>query len=103
MIQQPASYRDGQNSISAVVDNSGNLLEGYEYMAQGQLQIKNASGTDITSSGTAIGNDIMYTGRSYDAETGNYFYRARYYNPQLARFISRELLAANYEKKRREE
>ena len=30
----------------------------------------------------------MYTGRRYDAETGNYYYRARYYSPELGRFLS---------------
>jgi RHS repeat-associated protein len=84
-------YRDGHGSTSAVADNSGNVLEQYEYTAQGHFQITNASGTVL--SGTGIANDILYTGRNYDYETGNYFYRARYYNPVLGRFISRDLLS----------
>jgi RHS repeat-associated protein len=84
-------YRDGQGSISAVADNSGDLLESYEYTAQGHCQITNASSTVLTA--TAIGNDILFTGRNYDPETGNYFYRARYYNPKLGRFISRDPLS----------
>jgi YD repeat-containing protein len=71
-------YRDAQGNISAVTDNSGNVLEAYEYTAQGHFQITNGSGTVLT--GTGIGNDITYTGRSYDPETGNFFYRARYYS-----------------------
>ena len=84
-------YASSLGSISAVADNSGNLLEAYEYNAQGQFQVTNASGT--VQMGTQIGNSILYTGRSYDAETGNYFYRARYYNPTLGRFISRDPLS----------
>jgi RHS repeat-associated protein len=84
-------YRDGQGSVSAVTDNSGNVLEAYEYTAQGWFQITNGSGTVLSATG--IGNDFMYTGQLYDAETGNYFCNARYYNPRLGRFISRDPLS----------
>ncbi len=84
-------YRDGHGSTSAITDNSGNILEQYEYNAQGQFQIANASGT--VESFSQIGNTLLYTGREYDNETGNYFYRARYYNPTLGRFISRDPLS----------
>ena len=30
----------------------------------------------------------MFTGRELDAETGLYYYRARYYDPQIGRFIT---------------
>ena len=33
---------------------------------------------------------FIYTGRRYDSEAGLYFYRARYYAPNLGRFISRD-------------
>jgi RHS repeat-associated protein len=75
-------YRDGHGSVSAVADNSGNLLEAYEYNAQGQFQITNASSTVIST--TAICNDLLYAGYRYDLETGNYFCNARYYNPALS-------------------
>ena len=29
----------------------------------------------------------MFTGREYDAETGLYYYRARYYSPDIGRFL----------------
>jgi RHS repeat-associated protein len=32
----------------------------------------------------------MFTGREYDSESGNYYYRARYYKPSIGRFISRD-------------
>jgi RHS repeat-associated protein len=32
----------------------------------------------------------MFTGREYDSETGLYYYRARYYSPQLGRFLQRD-------------
>ncbi|MFC1780814.1 RHS repeat-associated core domain-containing protein [Planctomycetota bacterium] len=33
------------------------------------------------------GNPYMFTGRRFDLETGLYFYRARYYNPYIGRFL----------------
>ena len=36
---------------------------------------------------TLIGNPYMYTARAYDIETGLYYYRARYYNPHIGRFL----------------
>jgi RHS repeat-associated protein len=29
----------------------------------------------------------MFTGREYDSETGNYYYRVRYYSPKIGRFL----------------
>jgi RHS repeat-associated protein len=34
-----------------------------------------------------VGNPYMFTGRAFDIETGLYYYRARYYNPYLGRFL----------------
>jgi len=34
-----------------------------------------------------IGNPYMFTGRRFDLETGLYYYRARYYNPCIGRFL----------------
>ena len=36
---------------------------------------------------STVGNPYMFTGRRFDSETGLYYYRARYYSPQLRRFI----------------
>ena len=35
-------------------------------------------------------NPVGFTGREYDSETKLYFYRARYYDPQLGRFLSED-------------
>ena len=39
--------------------------------------------------GEASDNPFQYTGRENDG-TGLYYYRARYYSPELQRFISRD-------------
>jgi RHS repeat-associated protein len=43
--------------------------------------------TTVTSS---ISNPFQYTGREWDSETGLYYYRARYYEPAVGRFISED-------------
>ena len=46
---------------------------------------------NITSeSSPANGDRFKYTGREYDAETGLYYYRARYYDPTTGRFIAQD-------------
>ena len=84
-------YHDALGSVGTVADHSGTVLEKYEYNGQGQYQITGPTGTVLTT--TAISNYLMFTGRELDSETGNYFYRARYYNPTLGRFISRDPLS----------
>ena len=42
------------------------------------------------SSDKYLENPFTYTGREYDVETGLYYYRARYYNPEIGRFISED-------------
>jgi len=32
----------------------------------------------------------MFTARRYDIETGLYYYRARYYNPYIGRFLQKD-------------
>ncbi len=43
-------------------------------------------------SGPASTNPYQYTGRENDTSTGLYYYRARYYNPAIERFISEDPL-----------
>jgi RHS repeat-associated protein len=44
---------------------------------------------NVTISGEASDNPFQYTGRENDG-TGLYYYRARYYSPELQRFISED-------------
>jgi len=55
--------------------------------------------TDIVhdDDGSGVANPIRFTGREMD-ETGLYYYRARYYSPQMGRFISKTLLRESNEK-----
>ena len=41
-------------------------------------------------SGDTSGIRYIYTGQEFDAETGNYYYDARYYDPSVGRFLSED-------------
>jgi RHS repeat-associated protein len=72
--------QDGLESVSSLSSSAGTLANTYNYDSFGNL---------IASSGTLV-NPFQYTGRDYDAETGLRYYRARYYDPQVGRFISED-------------
>jgi RHS repeat-associated protein len=61
------------------------IVERYSYDVFGKPTIRDTQGTIRTTS--AVGNRFMFTGREWDSETGNYYYRARYYSPKLGRFL----------------
>src|SRR5437763_3761929 len=70
---------DALGSTLALADSTGTVQTSYTFEPFGN--------TSVTGSSTT--NSFAYTGRELDA-TGLYFYRARYYHPQLQRFISED-------------
>jgi len=70
---------DALGSVIAQADDSATIQTRYDYSPYGEVQI----------SGTDDGNPVQYTARENDA-TGLLYYRARYYDPQLKRFISED-------------
>ena len=83
-------------STIALTDQSGTIVEGYTYDAYGNTIINTSAGTDgdwltpdgTTATGSAYNNPYLYAGRRFDDETGLYYYRFRYYNPYIGRFMS---------------
>jgi len=65
-------------SIVALSDSDGDSCQSYEYSAYGQVWAEDPN---------FIANPYMFTGRRFDYETGLYYYRARYYNPYIGRFL----------------
>jgi len=70
---------DALGSSLVLTDGTGAGATSYTYEPFGTT----------TSSGTASTNALQYTGRENDG-TNLYYYRARYYNPHLQRFISED-------------
>ena len=73
-----------QGDIVAILDEAGAVVVSYVYDAWGTPIDK--SGTLAETLGTL--NPFWYRGYVYDEETGLYYLRSRYYNPNLGRFVN---------------
>jgi len=75
-------HLNGHGDVIALSDENGQVVAEYEYDAWGNI---------ISQSGSmATENPYRYAGYYYDEETGLYYLRARYYDPEIGRFIRRD-------------
>jgi len=65
--------------VIGLMDSTGNIPAEYGYSPFGVL---------TSQSYDNVGNALRYGAREYDAETGFYYQRARYYDPSVGRFLS---------------
>jgi RHS repeat-associated protein len=72
---------DALNSVFAQAREDRTILNSYAYSAYGESAV----------SGPDEGNDIQYTAREND-QTGLMFYRSRFYDPVLKRFIAEDTI-----------
>ena len=72
---------DNQGTIRDVIDSDGNVIEHITYDSFGQITSETNPEIDFR---------FGYTGREFDEETGQYYYRARYYDAGVGRFISED-------------
>ena len=75
-----AYHQDEQGSTAYVTGTTGETENLYSYDGFGNL----------LESREDIANRILYTGQQYDQETGQYYLRARYYNPVIGRFTQED-------------
>ena len=73
-------HADGLGSVTSLSSAAGSIANTYTYDSFGNL----------TASTGSVVNPLQYTGRESDAETGLYYYRARYYDPATGRLLSED-------------
>ena len=75
--------QNAHGDVVSLTDSTGAVVKSYTYDAFGVE--KNINDSDA--------NPFRYCGEYFDAETGTIYLRARYYNPTIGRFISRDSYA----------
>ena len=81
------AHNNLQGDIVGLLDSNGSLVVEYKYDAWGKLL--NTTGTLAGTLGKR--NPFRYRGYVYDAETGLYYLRSRYYNPAMYRFHNADI------------
>ncbi len=74
-------HADGLGSIIAITDSAGQVVQRYEYDSFGNITYQQDPN---------FAQPYTYTAREHDNESGLYYYRARYYDARVGRFISQD-------------
>jgi RHS repeat-associated protein len=90
MTEQNTMYfhPDHLGSSSYVTDKKGNFFEMIEYLPYGETLYDEAATVDKT--------EFRFTSKEQDAETGFYYYGARYYDAKLCKWISADPILEMY-------
>ncbi len=78
---------DEKYSVTDILDATGRVQAAIEYDEYGGIE-----NPEVVSIG---GNVFAYTGHVYDENTGLYYAKARYYNAEIGRFISKDTYLGN--------
>ena len=80
-LERLTMHKDHLGSIAYLADSSGSMVQQYEYDEFGNIQ--NMLDPNIIQ-------PFTYTGREFDPESGLYYYRARYYEAGVGRFLGED-------------
>lgn len=73
-------HGDGLGSVMNLTDGQGVVTDTYDYDDFGQATVVQGSTANV----------YRYTGQQYDADSGLCYLRARYYDPETGRFLTRD-------------
>jgi RHS repeat-associated protein len=85
--------RNHNNSVMALIDETGNTVESYTYTAYGEVTVFDSNGNELDES--ALGNRYTFQGREIDWSTGLYNFRARWYDAETGRWLSKDPIGIN--------
>jgi len=74
-------HHDALQSVLGLSGHEGSVLQTIQY---------GPFGDKISTAGAANDNQLHFTGREEDADNGLYYFRARYYDPAIGRFITED-------------
>jgi RHS repeat-associated protein len=88
-IDQPLAAIDGAGSVSYyLADHLGSIVQQTDASAAVTLT-RQYDPFGVPLQGATV-SGYAFTGREWDAETSLYYYRARYYSPEMSRFLSED-------------
>jgi RHS repeat-associated protein len=80
---------DHLGTVHAIVDQSGAVVESYQFDAWGRVAgVFDGAGAPLSES--ALDNRYLWQGREYSWATGLYHFRARWYDPITGRWLSND-------------
>ncbi|MBE9118937.1 RHS repeat-associated core domain-containing protein [Lusitaniella coriacea LEGE 07157] len=78
-----ANCFDGMGSVIGLADGAGSQVTGFEYDSFGNLRTPEGLPAEV-------GGDFRFQGQWLESNTDFYHMRARYYDPEVGRFVSRD-------------
>ena len=73
-------HQDGSGTVTELTDSAGAVAKSYVYDAFG----------NILDQAGVVETPYSYVGREFDQETGLYYFRTRYYDPRIGRFLRKD-------------
>jgi len=91
--QSPAPtyyHRNRKYDILGLTSSGGTVVERYAYTPYGEVTFLNGLGVVQLPHASPLGNPYLFTGQRYDAAPAVHFFKGRYFDAGLGRFLHRD-------------
>jgi len=85
-------HRNRKYDIVGLTSATGIVSERYAYTPYGEVTFLNGLGVVQVPHASPLGNPYLFTGQRYDAAPAVHFFKGRYYDAGLGRFLNRDPL-----------